>query len=115
MSDNYKKSLRPKEPHPMVPFVQQIFVAAGPEYVNHVMDHLQTLIEKEKDTTPIEENNAGVLYETFRKVVEGEGLNDRYLMGAALYLVGSLIPVATVIKSRVEALNAEDTNEDTAP
>lgn len=109
----YKKSLKPKEAHPMVPFVQQIFVAAGPDYVNHVMKHLEAVIEGEKDTTPIEENNAGIIYETLRKVVDGEGLNDRYLMGAALYLVGSLIPVPQVIEQRVKELATK--REEDAP
>lgn len=106
MSDDIqiKRSLKPKEPHPMVPFVQQVFVAAGPEYINHLMDHLLKVINDESDTVPTEENPAGVVYETLRKVVDGAPLNDRYLMGATLYIIASLIPVSDAIKERVEAL-----------
>lgn len=106
MSDDIqvKRNLKPKEPHPMVPFVQQVYVAAGPAYINHLMDHLLKVINDESDTVPTEENPAGVVYETLRKVVEGEALNDRYLMGSALYIIASLIPVTEAIKERVEAL-----------
>ena len=116
MSDDMQiqRNLKPKEPHPIVPFVQEIFVAAGPDYVNQLMDHLLHTIHKESDTIPTEENPAGVVYDTFRRVTEGEGLNDRYLMGAALYLVASLIPVTEVIKNRVAALYTEEPEDKAA-
>lgn len=104
----YKQSLRPKEYHPMVPYCQEVFVAAGAEYINYLMEQLRTIIEHEagdtEDGTPAEENLNGVVYDTFRRIMTGENLNDRYLMGATLFLIHSLIPVNEVIEKRVEEL-----------
>lgn len=104
----YKKSLKPKESHPMLPVVQQIFVTAGPEYVRSLMEYLKGVIEeeeKEKGIKP-EENLNGVIYETLRKATDGEPLNDRYLMGAALYIAASLVPIAPAMEAALAQYNA---------
>jgi len=98
----YKKSLKPKESHPMLPLVQQIFVTAGPDYVKDLMVYLKSVIESEAEQVDPKENLNGVIYETLRKATEGEPLNDRYLMGAALYIVASLVPVAPAMQAALE-------------
>lgn len=122
MSDNnnnemkYKKSLRPKEYHPMVPYCQDVFISAGPEYVNALIDHLEkTIKQEEKEGKDPTENDNGVVLETLKMVRDGGKLNDRYVMGATLFIIHSLIPVAEVIKTRVyEMFNKESSDEDPA-
>ena len=104
----YKKSLAPKEPHPMLPLVQDIFIAAGPGYVNYLMDYLKETIEREKDSIPPEENSNGIIYETLRMVRDGEKLNDRYLMGTALFIVASLLPIVPAMQQRLEDMQKSD-------
>lgn len=110
----YKKSLRPKEFHPMVPYCQDVFVAAGPAYVNALITHLEEIIKREEaeDNVDPTENNNGVILQTLKMVRDGDKLNDRYVMGATLYIIHSLIPAPEVIKTRVhELLGDEDAQE----
>lgn len=102
----YKKSLKPKEFHPLVPYCQEVFVAAGPEYINALIQHLEEIIlrEQEEDGADPKENNNGVVLETLKMIRDGDKLNDRYVMGATLFVIHSLIPVAEVIKTRVHEL-----------
>lgn len=109
----YKRNLKPKEFHPMVHYCQEVFMAAGPSYIEYLMEYLEETIKKESDELPPHENMNGVLLETLRRVVAGEKLDDRYLMGATMFIIYSLIPVNEVIKQRVAELKAKEGTDET--
>lgn len=105
---DHKRNLKPKEYHPMVHYCQEVFMAAGPDYIEYLMEYLENTIKSEETTVPPKENMNGVLLETLRRVVKGEKLDDRYLMGATLFIIHSLMPVNDVIKERVADLKAKE-------
>ena len=92
----------------MVHYCQDVFMAAGPDYIEYLMEYLENTIKSEENDVDPKDNMNGVLLETLRRVVVGEKLDDRYLMGATLFIIHSLIPVDEVIKQRVADLKAKE-------
>ena len=109
INPNYKKNLKPKEFHPSVHLVKVVFQSAGQDYINLLMNNLAEQINSSEDPSS---DVHGVVYETLRKVQEGEGLNDRYLMGATLYILATLIPFNAAIQSSIQALMQEEEPSD---
>lgn len=82
MADS-RKDLQPGEPHPMA-HEALVYVRSIP--VEQLSIHMEAL-----SSCAIEGNRVGeICGETLRRVLHGEPVSDRYILGLAWYLRGAL-------------------------
>lgn len=76
---DYRKDLRPGEPHPMAESAR-VYVASQVDRLSHLMEAFASCA--------IESNRVGeICGETLRRLLAGEPVSDRYLLGLAWFLI----------------------------
>lgn len=117
-TDHIRTSLKPHENHPSEVFAIAVFQSVPREYVEQAAKSLaESLSEKDKIDHPM-----GVVWETLNRMLNGEEVHGRYLMGAALYIANTLYNVGQgctlalqqqAEQAAQEETSTEDSNEDT--
>ena len=117
MTFELKTNLKAGETHPLNTVAMGIFNALPPEYITHIADQLETVLQ-EPDKQTEEVQSMGVVVETLRRLSRGDHCNDRYTMGAAIYLSSTLFNLAettAIAFNNAMATREEDTGQEEEP
>lgn len=107
-TDHIRTKLKPREYHPAEVFAADILRQIPREYLEYLAGHLAESLKKED----AEDHPMGAVWQTLVKVLNGEEVHGRFLMGLALYVSYTLFNVGATCKQVLINMNDEPVTED---
>lgn len=99
-TNHIRTSLNAKEFHPSEAFAINIIRQIPRAYMEEMAEHVSNELKKEQFSG----HSMGVVWESMRKLLNGEPVHGRYLMGVALYITSTLMDVGATCGKLAAAL-----------
>lgn len=110
-TDHIRTSLKPSEYHPSEEFAIDILRQVPVNYLEYLAEKLAaTLSDEDKKEHPM-----GATWESLTRILNGEEVHGRYLMGAALYVAYTLFNIGATCTQVLQAMENSGATVDFKP
>lgn len=111
MPNDIKYSLSAGDIHPCQVIAYDVLQALPEDYVTSIVNDLEKHLQETEGLSEAS-LSMGVVVETVRRLIKNEKVNDRYVMGAALWLMSTLFnPAQMTAHAFTKSMATEESDE----